>query len=256
MFILGRTGLPYARLTFAAGPGGALLLPTVVDWSAWPAWLASHPGGLDRQVQSWRDEYAAHVQTLQERPVTLIKHPPPRHRGRRRGRPGPGPNNGTTCSTNPRGRSTMSMTRPSEVPLRDRDVRQREIVPPDRLATCRAFHRRGGHRSAGGPATGRRRRAAADPVRPGHRRRGEPGDAGLRAGELGRLKVEATAAACRRLNPDLWVAALPERFRRSWALDLVGTGNLIFFACVGQIATRKLVWESCCQTAACSLTTA
>ena len=36
MFIIGRTGRTYARLTFNAGPGGSILLPVSVDWAAWP----------------------------------------------------------------------------------------------------------------------------------------------------------------------------------------------------------------------------
>lgn len=43
LFILGRTGNTYARLSFAAGPGGQLLLPTAVDWAAWPASISSQP---------------------------------------------------------------------------------------------------------------------------------------------------------------------------------------------------------------------
>jgi proteasome lid subunit RPN8/RPN11 len=66
MFILGRTGATYARLIFTAGPGGTLLLPVVVDWSAWPDWLARQAGGLDRQVQAWQEEYHANVQILDE----------------------------------------------------------------------------------------------------------------------------------------------------------------------------------------------
>lgn len=66
MFILGRTGQTYARLVFSAGPGGTLLLPVAVDWSAWPRWLAEHPGELDRQMQRWQEEYQANVQILDE----------------------------------------------------------------------------------------------------------------------------------------------------------------------------------------------
>jgi hypothetical protein len=61
MFILGRTGQTYARLAFAAGPGGALLLPVQVDWSAWPPFLAGAAASLPTVVDQWQEEYRAHV---------------------------------------------------------------------------------------------------------------------------------------------------------------------------------------------------
>jgi hypothetical protein len=61
MFILGRTGQTYARLAFAAGPGGALLLPAQVDWSAWPPFLAGAAASLPTVVDQWQQEYQAHI---------------------------------------------------------------------------------------------------------------------------------------------------------------------------------------------------
>jgi hypothetical protein len=62
MFILGRTGQTYARLAFAAGPGGALSVPVQVDWAAWPKVLAGCAGSLPALVEQWQQEYAANVQ--------------------------------------------------------------------------------------------------------------------------------------------------------------------------------------------------
>jgi len=67
--------------------------------------------------------------------------------------------------------------------------------------------------------------------------------------DLGRTKVEAMAEDCRQLNPAVEVTAVPERFRRSSARHLAGRGSPIVFACVDQIATRRLIWESCRQAA-------
>lgn len=64
MAILGRTGKTYARLSFAAGPGCQLLIPTTVDWSAWPACLTAALGELAALFAQWQQEYAAHVQVL------------------------------------------------------------------------------------------------------------------------------------------------------------------------------------------------
>src|SRR5205085_12439504 len=59
MFILGRTGQTYARLSFSAGPGGQFLLPVKVDWAAWPN-VTSKDG--QAPWQQWQEEYEANVQ--------------------------------------------------------------------------------------------------------------------------------------------------------------------------------------------------
>src|SRR5262249_19733534 len=69
MFILGRTGLTYARLAFAVGPGAQLNLPTMVDWAAWPACSAADKGVLEKEMAEWQAEYAAHIQ-LRPQPVS------------------------------------------------------------------------------------------------------------------------------------------------------------------------------------------
>jgi proteasome lid subunit RPN8/RPN11 len=61
MFIVGRTGLTYARLAFSAGPGGQLLLPVGVRWSDLPKGLATAEK-LDLKVSDWQQEYAANIQ--------------------------------------------------------------------------------------------------------------------------------------------------------------------------------------------------
>jgi hypothetical protein len=64
LFILGRTSNTYARLSFAAGPGGHLLLPTAVDWAAWPASISTQTELLAERLLRWRHEYAAHIHAL------------------------------------------------------------------------------------------------------------------------------------------------------------------------------------------------
>jgi len=61
MFILGRTGQTYARLAFATGPKAQLLLPTTVDWSAWPEWLSAEKGLLETELARWREEYQQNI---------------------------------------------------------------------------------------------------------------------------------------------------------------------------------------------------
>ena len=54
MFILGRTGHSYARMAFSAGPGGQILLPVQVDWSAWPEAVLEKENSLEAVVAGWR----------------------------------------------------------------------------------------------------------------------------------------------------------------------------------------------------------
>ncbi|CAN5393300.1 hypothetical protein BH11PLA2_BH11PLA2_23610 [soil metagenome] len=55
MAILGRTGRTSARLRFNAGPGGAIEIPTMVDWAAWPEFAMSYD--LQHSVDIWQTEY-------------------------------------------------------------------------------------------------------------------------------------------------------------------------------------------------------
>lgn len=64
LFILGRTDNTYARLSFSAGPGGHLLLPTAVDWAAWPPCISTQTALLAERMLRWRQEYVAHVHAL------------------------------------------------------------------------------------------------------------------------------------------------------------------------------------------------
>jgi len=56
--------------------------------------------------------------------------------------------------------------------------------------------------------------------------------------DLGRLKVEATADMCRKINSSFPVYPEPARFRRS-----MEAGNAIF-CCVDKIDTRRLIWDA------------
>jgi len=136
------------------------------------------------------------------------------------------------------------MANPS-TPSLERDSRQRDIVPPDRLADCDAL-------VIGVGAIGRQvalQLAALGMPRltlvdPDDVRVENLAPQGYFVEDLQALKVEATAALCRRLNPELQVERQAERFRRSSARDLPLDHRLIVFACVDSIATRQLIWET------------
>ena len=61
MFILGRTGNTYARLSFGVGPGGQMPVPVGVDWLGWPCLLEEQGSTLAGLAQAWAQEYAANV---------------------------------------------------------------------------------------------------------------------------------------------------------------------------------------------------
>ena len=62
--ILARGGRTYARLRFAAGPGGAIELLTAVDWAAWPASATDTTNPIAAQVATWEQEYATLVERV------------------------------------------------------------------------------------------------------------------------------------------------------------------------------------------------
>ncbi|MEN6425886.1 MAG: ThiF family adenylyltransferase [Phycisphaerales bacterium] len=54
----------------------------------------------------------------------------------------------------------------------------------------------------------------------------------------GKLKVEATAMLCRRINSGIEIISVAERFRRSMEI-----GNAVF-CCVDSIDVRRLIWQA------------
>jgi sulfur carrier protein ThiS adenylyltransferase len=121
----------------------------------------------------------------------------------------------------------------------ERFSRQQDLVPPDRLAACKAT-------VIGVGAIGRQvalQLAAMgiswlqlidfDTVEISNL-----ASQGYLEDDLGRHKVEATADLCQQINHNLEVHPLSQRFRRS--MD-VGNG---VFCCVDRIDTRRLIWES------------
>ena len=62
--------------------------------------------------------------------------------------------------------------------------------------------------------------------------------------DLGKPKVTATAELCKRINSDLEIQLVNDRFRRS-----METGNAVF-CCVDSIGIRQLIWQSGKDTAA------
>lgn len=130
--------------------------------------------------------------------------------------------------------------------LPDRDLRQRNIVPPERLAGCHAV-------VIGVGAIGRQVALQLAAV-------GVPflvlydhdvvavenlASQGYRPDQLRQAKADATALDCQRLNPQVHTVPRSERFRRSTGSQLTVQGSsLVLFCCVDSITTRKLIWET------------
>jgi len=127
----------------------------------------------------------------------------------------------------------------SEEQTNERYSRQRDIVPAERIADCRAS-------VIGVGAIGRQVALQLTAI-------GIPwlqlidhdkveisnlATQGYSEMELGKLKVEATAQFCQWTDSSIEMHTLAERFRRSMEI-----GNVVFCA-VDRIYTRRLIWEA------------
>jgi sulfur carrier protein ThiS adenylyltransferase len=131
----------------------------------------------------------------------------------------------------------------------DRDRRQREIVPPEKLARCHAL-------VIGVGAIGRQVALQLAAVGIGSMdlidfdsvEEVNLAPQAYWPEDLGLAKVEATARICRSINPEMQMGLHIDRFRRSSARTLLvpqnGTTQVAVFACVDSITTRGLIWEA------------
>ena len=127
----------------------------------------------------------------------------------------------------------------SEVQPNERYSRQRDIVPPERIADCKAT-------VIGVGTIGRQVALQLTAM-------GIPwlqlvdfdfveesnlASQGYLEDDLNKLKVNATSDLCWQINSNMEIQAVPERFRRSMEI-----GNIVF-CCVDRIDVRRLIWES------------
>jgi len=135
----------------------------------------------------------------------------------------------------------------------NRDLRQREIVPPQQLAACHCL-------MIGVGAIGRQvalqlaaiGAAAVDLVDDDTVAEENLAPQGYWPRDLGRPKVDATADACRLVYPEGDVTAYWQRFRRSSVRELgcfksdadPERARVAVFCCVDSIATRALIWDA------------
>ena len=121
----------------------------------------------------------------------------------------------------------------------ERYSRQKDIIPPERLAACKAT-------VVGVGAIGRQ--VAIQLVAIGIRwlklvdfdlvEESNLASQGNLQDDLGLEKVHATADICHQINHQLELYAINDRFKRS-----MDVGNVIF-CCIDKIETRKLIWDA------------
>jgi molybdopterin/thiamine biosynthesis adenylyltransferase len=130
----------------------------------------------------------------------------------------------------------------------DRDIRQRQIVPPEKLAVCHAT-------IIGVGAIGRQVALQLAAVGIAAMELIDHDIVGVEnlapqaywPGDIGTPKVEATASLCHDINPEVQVNCCADRFRRSSVKTLQGLAGgrqPVVFCCVDSIDTRRLIWET------------
>jgi sulfur carrier protein ThiS adenylyltransferase len=123
--------------------------------------------------------------------------------------------------------------------LKERYSRQQDIVPADRISSCKAT-------IIGVGAIGRQvalqLAAIGIPwlqlIDPDIVEESNLASQGYLEDDLGRPKVEATADLCQQINHHLETHEFDNRFRRDTQL-----GNVVF-CCVDKIDVRKLIWQA------------
>lgn len=141
----------------------------------------------------------------------------------------------------------MSSTRPN---LADRDVRQRDLVPPERLARCHAVVI--GVGSVGRQvalqlaATGVPAMTLYDPDTVEVENLAVQG---FWETDVGDPKVHAVANVCHSQLPQMELYPRHERFKKSASRGWPRQRDHVIFCCVDAIATRKLVWDAVRSTA-------
>jgi hypothetical protein len=131
------------------------------------------------------------------------------------------------------------------MPSSDRDVRQRDLVPPARLANCHAV-------VIGVGAIGRQVALQLSALGVPAMTLYDPDTVavenlapqGFWESDLGRSKVEAVADIARRQFPAIELTSVPERFRASVVRTLSSTKEIAVFCCVDDIDARKLIWQA------------
>lgn len=127
----------------------------------------------------------------------------------------------------------------------DRDIRQRGLVPSDRLASVHvliigvgAIGRQVALQLA---AVGLQRMTLFDHD---HVAAENLAPQGYWPEDLDQPKVQATAKVCRQILPSIQIHPVAERFRRHAGCWHLPEEKAVVFACVDSITARKMLWET------------
>ena len=131
------------------------------------------------------------------------------------------------------------------VDLKRRNQRQRDLVPPERLAACNAI-------VIGVGAIGRQvaLQLAAIGIHcmalydPDHVKLENLATQGFWESEVGSTKVSAVAKQAKQQFPKLELHTFPERFRKTHVQRWSTSRQIAVFCCVDTIDARKLIWEA------------
>lgn len=131
------------------------------------------------------------------------------------------------------------------IDLSDRDIRQRDLIPPDKLAEMHAV-------VIGVGAIGRQAAIQLASIGVSTMTLIDHDTVGVEnlatqaymPVDLDSKKVEATSGLVQQINPDVEIHAINDRFKKSVVLDLTGGGKkLAIFCCVDSIDTRRFIFE-------------
>lgn len=132
-----------------------------------------------------------------------------------------------------------------KVDLTKRNQRQRDLVPPERLAACNAMvigvGAIGRQVALQLAAIGIHCMALYDPDRV---KVENLATQGFWESDVGSTKVSAVAKMAKQQFPKLEIHTFAERFRRSDAQRWSTSRQIAVFACVDSIDARKLIWEA------------
>ncbi|MDB5732450.1 MAG: UBA/THIF-type binding protein [Variovorax sp.] len=149
----------------------------------------------------------------------------------------------------------MSSNSPADPAPLDRDTRQRQIIPPAKLAACHAV-------IIGVGAVGRQAAIQLAAVGISRMTLIDHDIVGVEnlapqaywPTDIGRLKVEATQELCRNIHSQCVIDPIAARFRRSMLKSLAAFTEpnlqLVVFACVDSIDARRMIWDTVKNTAA------
>ena len=127
--------------------------------------------------------------------------------------------------------------------IADRDLRQRDIAAPEKLADTTAF-------VIGVGAIGRQVAMQLAAIGVGQLVLFDPDTVGPEnlavqgffEADLNLTKIEAVGATCKALNSMIKVTSYAERFKR---IHLADYNEPVVFCCVDTMESRKFIWESC-----------